>query len=74
MSYVLYKVYLDFFQKEEIIYGEVGVFMKNSATTKNSSKYTEDWLPIKQIYNGMIQIENGYIVTGVKIAPKNIFI
>lgn len=23
-----------FFQKEEIIYGEVGVFMKNSATTK----------------------------------------
>ena len=38
------------------------------------SKYTEDWLPIKAIANGMIQTDDGYYVTGVKISPKNIFI
>ena len=74
MFYVLYKVYLDFLQKEEIIYGEVGVSMKNSATTKNSSKYTEDWLPIKSIANGAIILDNKLKVTGVKIKPRNIFI
>lgn len=45
--------------------------MKNKI---EQSKYTEDWLPVKQILNGMIQTEDGYYVTGVKIAPKNIFI
>lgn len=45
--------------------------MKN----KNAiSKYTEDWVPIKQIMNGMIQLDSGEYVTGVKIAPRNIFI
>ena len=39
-----------------------------------SSKWTEDWVPIKNIMNGMIQLENGEYVTGVKIAPRNIFI
>lgn len=38
------------------------------------SKWTEDWVPIKNIMNGMIQLENGEYVTGVKVAPKNIFI
>ena len=38
------------------------------------SKYSEDWVPIKNIMNGMIQLDNGYYVTGVKVAPKNIFI
>ncbi len=38
------------------------------------SKYTEDWVPIKQILNGMIQLDNGEYVTGVKITPRNIFI
>ncbi len=37
------------------------------------SKYTEDWVPIKQIMNGMIQLDSGEYVTGVKIAPRNIF-
>lgn len=46
--------------------------MKNKE--KIVSKYTEDWIPIKQIMNGMIQLDNGEYVTGVKIAPKNIFI
>ena len=36
--------------------------------------YSEDWLPIKQIMNGMIQLDDGSYVTGVKITPKNIFI
>ncbi len=38
------------------------------------SKYTEDWVPIKQIMNGMIQLDSGEYVTGVKVAPRNIFI
>ncbi len=41
---------------------------------RTSSKFTEDWLPIKNIMNGMIQLEDGQYVTGIKIAPKNIFI
>lgn len=41
---------------------------------KNTSKYTEDWVPIKTIRNGMIQLENNYLVTGIRIEPKNIFI
>ncbi len=41
----------------------------------NSGKsYAEDWLPVKQIINGMIQLDNGAYVTGVKVMPKNIFI
>src|SRR5574344_520702 len=39
-----------------------------------TSKYTEDWIPIKNISNGMIQLNNGEFVTGIKIMPKNIFI
>ena len=48
--------------------------MKDSTQATNSSKYTDSWLPIKQIMNGMIQLESGYYVTGVKVHPKNIFI
>ena len=40
----------------------------------NNVSYAEDWLPIKQIMNGMIQLDDGTYVTGVKIMPKNIFI
>lgn len=42
--------------------------------SSNNSRYTEDWLPIKGIVNGMIETNNKYRVTGVKIKPKNIFI
>lgn len=41
---------------------------------QNSSVYSEDWLPIRQILNGMIQLETGEFVTGVKVTPKNIFL
>ena len=44
------------------------------AKNKNGSKYTEDWIPIKSIKNGMIQLDNNYYVTGIRIEPKNIFI
>lgn len=40
----------------------------------SSSKYTEDWLPVKGIINGMIELNNKMKVTGVKIRPRNIFI
>ena len=39
-----------------------------------SSKYTEDWVPVKNIASGMIELDNKYKVTGVKIRPRNIFI
>lgn len=42
--------------------------------TKSNSKYTEDWIPIKNISNGMIILDNKKKVTGVKIRPRNIFI
>ena len=44
------------------------------AKKSNESKYTEDWVPIKVIKNGMIQLDNNYYVTGIKVEPKNIFI
>ena len=59
--------------KEETIYGKVGVYTM-STKTNNSSKYTEDWLPVKSITNGMIDLDNKMKVTGVKIRPRNIFI
>lgn len=43
-------------------------------TKKISSKYTEDWVPVKAINNGMILLDNKFCVTGVKILPRNIFI
>ncbi len=46
----------------------------NSNVENFNSKYSEDWLTVRQIMNGMIQLENGEIISGIKIAPKNIFI
>jgi hypothetical protein len=39
-----------------------------------AAKYAEDWLPVRSIANGAIQLDNGLSVTGVKVQPKNIFI
>lgn len=38
------------------------------------SKYTVDDIPVKDIMNGVIILDNGLKVTGVKIIPRNIFI
>ncbi len=46
----------------------------NKKPQKSNSKYTEDWLPVKSIANGMIILDNNIRVTGVKIRPRNIFI
>ena len=35
---------------------------------------TESFVPIRNIANSMIELDNGYKVAGVKVAPKNIFI
>lgn len=56
------------------MYGKVGVFMNNSKTQTPKSKYTESWIPVKGIENGVIILDNKYRVSGVKIRPRNIFI
>ncbi len=43
-------------------------------TTKNNSAFTENWVRIKSIRNGIITLPNKDMVTGVKIEPRNIFI
>lgn len=57
------------------IIGKVGALevaiLNNKKTGK--SNYSDDWLPVKQILNGMIQTDDGSYVTGVKVMPKNIF-
>ena len=51
--------------------GKVGV---GEMANKNTSGFTEDWLPVKSIQNNMIITSNNDKVTGVKITPRNIFI
>lgn len=41
---------------------------------QKTSKFSEDWVPVKAIQNGMIILNNNYYVTGIKVEPKNIFI
>ena len=41
---------------------------------KTKIKYTNDDIPVKEIKNGNIILDNGQKVTGVKIMPRNIFI
>lgn len=62
--------------EERNIIGEDGVLNMTQTTNSASSgsKYAEDWLPIKQIANGMIKTDDNYYVTGVKVLPRNIFI
>lgn len=53
----------------------VNVKAKPSAkTTKGSSIFTENWVKVKAIRNGIITLPNKELVTGVKIEPRNIFI
>ena len=41
---------------------------------KTTSKYTVDDIPVKSIVDGTILLKNNQKVTGIKIAPRNIFI
>ena len=61
------------------MYGRVGVSMNDSQMSQQKnesydSKYTESWVPVKNISNGTIVLDNKQLVTGVKIKPRNIFI
>lgn len=56
--------------EEEIINGKVGAIKMST----NSSVYTEKWIPVKDINNNVILLDNKEMVTGVKIQPRNIFI
>lgn len=38
------------------------------------TNFTEDWIPIKNIKDGMVLLEGNYYLTGIRIEPKNIFI
>lgn len=40
----------------------------------SNPKYTENWLNLKTIKNGIMYTKEGFMVAGVKIEPKNIFI
>ena len=44
------------------------------STNKNSSIYTENWIPVKSIENNLIMLDNKKMIAGVKIQPRNIFI
>lgn len=41
---------------------------------KKRNRYTEQFVPVKSITNGMIILDNNEKVSGVKIMPRNIFI
>jgi hypothetical protein len=62
-----------FIRIDVILYGRVGVLVRKS-NSKSKSKYTENWVPVKSISNGIITLDNNTYVTGVKIQPRNIFI
>lgn len=42
--------------------------------TERKSSFTEDWIPVEGINNGVILLSGKERVTGVKITPRNIFI
>lgn len=47
---------------------------KINQSKKMTSPYTEDWINVKGIKDGIIFLPNREMVSGVKIYPKNIFI
>ena len=47
---------------------------KMPKAAQNNTKYTENWLPLKAISNGIMYNDKNEMITGVKIQPRNIFI
>ena len=45
-----------------------------SGTGKVNGNFTESWVRIRSIKNGIITLPNKEMVTGVKVEPRNIFI
>lgn len=48
--------------------------VQNNSNNKNASPYTENWVRIRSIKNGIITLPNKEMVAGVKVEPRNIFI
>ena len=52
--------------------------MSQTANTKKTQKvpspYTENWVNVRGIKDGMIYLKNKELVSGVKVEPRNIFI
>ena len=46
----------------------------NKQNVQNGRPYTERWVRIRSIKNGIITLPNRDMVTGVKVEPRNIFI
>ena len=46
----------------------------NKTGSTKSSPFTENWVHIRGIKNGIIHLPNKEMVTGVKVEPRNIFI
>ena len=60
---------------------QAGIASKSDAGTKKmpkaaqtNAKYTENWLPLKAINNGIMYNNKNEMITGVKVQPRNIFI
>ena len=47
---------------------------KMSKAAQKNPKYTENWLPLKAISNGIMYNNKNEMITGVKVQPRNIFI
>jgi len=47
---------------------------KQPVKPANNANFTENWVKIRSIKNGIITLPNKDMVTGVKIEPRNIFI
>lgn len=47
---------------------------QSNSKKRETSPWTENWLPVKKIENNCIITDNNMRISGVKIAPKNIFI
>ena len=47
---------------------------KMSKQMQKDNKFTENWLPLKAISNGVMYNDKNEMITGIKIQPKNIFI
>lgn len=45
-----------------------------ASNVKSKSPFTENWVRIRSIKNGIITLPNREMVTGVKVEPRNIFI
>lgn len=54
--------------------GNVGAAKQLPKKALENPIYTENWLDFKTIKDGIIFNKEGYMITGIKIEPKNIFI